>query len=305
MFFCARRKLANVLVPSKRLTSTYECCTKPSVSHMRESVSCSVQQALQSIRKIPFASLNNIEKQPFAKGVYGKCFYASMSASIKVCIKAFRTDKHLVSAFPLEAVITSNLCHPNLPWIYGIMEHENHMMLVLSFHGIGGNSCTIHKALHYSQKDIGFDATKIDWKVIILGMISALKYLHDHDILHNDIKADNILLDDRSSSYRCVVIDFGKSCFAADGRSYSLSEKERRRYSLEHPQVAPDLRDGHCKQSQFSDVYALGRVLKQINDKFLKIPFVASQGSLCTTYLCSKRPTMANLYIAMHNMFQI
>lgn len=110
------------------------------------------------------------------------------------------------------------------------MEHENQMMLVvlvLSFHGIGGNSCTIHKALHYSQKDIGFDATKIDWKVIILSMISALKYLHDHDILHNDIKADNILLHDRSSSYQCVI-DFGKSCFAADGRSYSLSEKERR-----------------------------------------------------------------------------
>ena len=68
-------------------------------------------------------------------------------------------------------------------------------MLVLCFHVIGGNSCTIHKALHYSQKDdIGFDATKIDWKVIILGTISALKYLHDHDIiLHNDIKADNII----------------------------------------------------------------------------------------------------------------
>ena len=119
------------------------------------------------------------------------------------------------------------------------------MMLVLSFHGIGGNSCTIRRALHYSQKDIGFDATKIDWEVIILGMISALKYLYDHDYLHNDIKADNIL-DDRSSSYQCVVTEI---CFAADGRSYSLSEKERCRYSLEYPQVAPDLRDGHCEQS--------------------------------------------------------
>ena len=57
-------------------------------------------------------------------------------------------------------------------------------------------------------------------------MVSALKYLHDHDILHNDIKADNLLIYDRSSSYQCVVIDFGKSCFAADGRSYSLSETE-------------------------------------------------------------------------------
>ena len=88
------------------------------------STSCSVQQAFQSIRKIPFAAFNNIEKQPFAKGVYGKCFCASMSVSIKVCIKAFRTDKHLVSVFPSEAVITSNLCHPNLPWIYDSQSME-------------------------------------------------------------------------------------------------------------------------------------------------------------------------------------
>ena len=83
-------------------------------------------------------------------------------------------------------------------------------MLVVSFHRIGGSSCTVHKPLHYSQKDIGLNIAKIDWKIIILGMVSALKYLHDHDILHNDIKADNILIDDRSSSYQCVVIDFSK-----------------------------------------------------------------------------------------------
>lgn len=194
-FFITCRRLARVLIPSKRLTSTYECCTKPSISQQScRQISSSVQQAFWSIRKVPFAALSNVEKQPFAKGVYGKCFCASISASIKVCIKAFRTDKHLVSVYPLEAVITSNLCHPNLPWIYGISEHGGHKMLVLSFHGIGGSSCTVHKALHYSLEDIGFDITRIDWKIIILGMVSALKYLHDHDILHNDIKADNILI---------------------------------------------------------------------------------------------------------------
>ena len=75
--------------------------------------------------------------------------------------------------------------------------------------------------MHYDPQDIGFDTARIDWKIIILRMISALKYLHDHDILHNDIKSDNIVIDDRSSAYQCVVIDFGKSCFAADGRSYT------------------------------------------------------------------------------------
>ena len=117
-------RLASVLIPSKRLTSTYECCTKPSISQQScQQISSSVQQAFQSIRKVPFAALSNVEKQPFAKGVYGKCFYASIFASFKVCIKALSTDKRLVSVYPLEAVITSNLCHPNLPWIYGISEH--------------------------------------------------------------------------------------------------------------------------------------------------------------------------------------
>ena len=175
-------------------------------------------------------------------------------------------------------------------------------MLVLSFHGVGGRSCTIHKALHYNQQDVGFDTSRIDWKIIILGMVSALKYLHDHNILHNDIKSDNVVIDDRSSSIQCVVIDFGKSCFAADGRYYTLTEKEKRQYSIEHPQVAPDLRDGHCKQSQFSDVYSLGRVITQINKKFLQIPFVASHGSLCTQYTCTKRPTTTELYTSIQNI---
>ena len=94
-------------------------------------------------------------------------------------------------------------------------------MVVIS--GVGGRSCTIHKVLHYNQQDVGFDTSRIDWKIIILRMVSVLKYLHNH-ILHNDIKSDNIVIDDRSSSIQCVVIDFGKSCFAADGRSYALRE---------------------------------------------------------------------------------
>ena len=148
--YCYRR-LASVLASGaipKRLTSTYECCTKPSERSIQE-IRYS-RQAFLSIRRIPFSALN-IEKQPFGKGVFGKCFSASMSAHINVCVKAFCTDKRLVSVFPLEAVITSNLCHSNLPWLYGITEHSGHKMLVLSFHGVGGRSIrpctTIHRIL--------------------------------------------------------------------------------------------------------------------------------------------------------------
>ena len=72
----------------------------------------------------------------------------------------------------------------------------------------------IHKVLHYNQQ------VKNRLEDHHTGMVSALKYLHDHNILHNDIKSDNIVIDDRFS-IECVVIDFGKSGFAADGRSYT------------------------------------------------------------------------------------
>lgn len=90
-----------------------------------------------------------------------------------------------------------------------------------------------------------------------------------------------------------------------DGKLYKHSPQERRRYSLEHPQVAHDLRDSRCKQSKFSDVYSIGRVITQINDKFLKINLVASHGSVCTQYNGTKRPTTDELYTTIRDLFNM
>ena len=75
---------------------------------------------------------------------------------------------------------------------------------------------------------------------------------------HSDIKSDNIIIDNVPHG---ILIDFGKGCFVADGKAYRLSLAERRCYTIEHPQVAPDVRDGHCRQSQYSDIYSLGSVI--------------------------------------------
>ena len=162
----------------------------------------------------------------------------------------------LQPVFPVEAILTSKFCHSNLPWLYRITEHKTQKMLVLSFHAINGTGYALHRVLHSDQHEIGFDLVVVDWKKFLIGTVSALNYLHKSNILHNDIKLDNILLDQR---YESVLIDFNKGCFTNEEKSYKL---EKCRYASEHPQVAPGFRDGHCKQSQFSDVYAIGRIIK-------------------------------------------
>ena len=125
-------------------TSTYECCTKPSV----------VSQMI--IRQILFSGLC-IGEISVGKCVFGKCYRCFMSLHLPVCVKAFWIDDLLVSIFPMEATLTSRICHSNLPWLYGITEHGPHKMLVLSFHGVDDKSCTFHEALNYDSQQLWFD----------------------------------------------------------------------------------------------------------------------------------------------------
>lgn len=68
------------------------------------------------------------------------------------------------------------------------------------------------------------------------------------------------------ASLGAVIIDFGKACETSKGRSYSLSKDQVDYYKLYHPHIAPDLRDGKCKQSFASDIYSFGRIMKIVND---------------------------------------
>ena len=59
-----------------------------------------------------------------------------------------------------------------------------------------------------------------------------------------------------------MIVDFGKACNVTNGKSYKLSDIQKEQ---DHPHIASDLRDGACKQSILSDIFALGRVRKLVN----------------------------------------
>lgn len=85
--------------------------------------------------------------------------------------------------------------------------------------------------------------------------------------MHNDIKADNIVLSDSVPHYANspplvpILIDFGKSRPISKAKTYKLTQEEKTYYRLHHSHIAPEVIDGTHPQSVRSDVYSLGRII--------------------------------------------
>ena len=164
------------IVLEHKSTSTYKYCTVPSSGAVQSSIS---QKAfnLSCVHTILFRALRNVNKSPIGKGVFGKCYSGYMSSNKHVCIKVFRRNDQLPSTFQPEAVLMSNLSHSNLHWLHGVSEHDGHKIHVLSFHGVKDRSYTLHKALNSNCSSV-----TINWKMILFGLLTALKYIHQNGI---------------------------------------------------------------------------------------------------------------------------
>ena len=135
----------------------------------------------------------------------------------------------------------------------------------MQFHGVRENhkSLTIHHAL--SSGTISDRATWID---IIRKFAIALIHVHNVSFLHNNIKADNILLDIVDGALNPVIIDFGKSfpIDAAKGPGAMSQDKQKGTCRI-FPHTAPEIVTGKSGQSHKSDTYSFGKVAKSIFHK--------------------------------------
>ena len=99
-----------------------------------------------------------------------------------------------------EASVLMRLCHPHVPFLFGVCTQEPYR-LVLQFHGIGGTSLTLWKAI--TEKDECVKSGEVCLG-LCMQMFEALSYLHDDaGIVHNDLKCNNILLTNPSSDVLC------------------------------------------------------------------------------------------------------
>ena len=103
---------------------------------------------------------------------------------------------------------------------------------------------------------------------------------------------------------RAVLIDFNKACPVTKAQLYNLSPEDRQMYAKNHPQIAPEVRNGYQKQSYASDVYSVRRVIQKINCIILETEYVASLAQMCLHPDPSERPSANDLHITFNNLLE-
>ncbi|GMY18405.1 LEAF RUST 10 DISEASE-RESISTANCE LOCUS RECEPTOR-LIKE PROTEIN KINASE-like 1.1 isoform X1 [Fagus crenata] len=193
----------------------------------------------------------DLEKE-LGNGGFGTVYHGKLHDGREVAVKRlYGHNYRRVQQFINEVEILTCLRHKNLVSLYGCTSRHCHELLLVYEYIPNG---TIADHIHGHRATPG----SFTWPTrmsIAIETASALAYLHASDIIHRDIKTNNILLDD---NFRVKVADFGLSRLFPNDVSHVSTA----------PQGTPGYLDPeyhHCYQlTSKSDVYSFGVVLIEL-----------------------------------------
>ncbi|KAG9151699.1 hypothetical protein Leryth_001994 [Lithospermum erythrorhizon] len=208
-----------------------------------------------SLREIQLATNNFGEANLVGQGGFGKVFKGVLTDNTKVAVKRL-TDYHSPggeAAFLREVDLIGVAVHRNLLRLIGFCTTSSERILVYPF--------MQNLSVAYRLRDLKAGQKGLDWptrKRIAFGAAHGLEYLHEHcspKIIHRDLKAANILLDD---GFEPVLGDFGLAKLV-DTRLTHVTTQVRG--TMGH--IAPEyLSTG--KSSEKTDVFGYGITLLEL-----------------------------------------
>ena len=158
-----------------------------------------------------FSDLYKIKKQ-IAVGPKGHIYTLEdvKRSDAQKIVKLMKKSNDLSSLTLTELNVSKLLAldHPNIGNIYDVLEDEHYVYLVQDYYEGGDLFNFLIKNKIINEKLL---------KIIVRQILSALKYLHENNICHRDLKPQNIfILGYEENDYKNILIkicDFGASSY--------------------------------------------------------------------------------------------
>ena len=191
--------------------------------------------------------------------------------ALKVLSSRYAKDDQFIERFRREASSAAGLSHPNIVQIYDRGEAEGTYYIAMEY--LEGRSL----------KDLIVRYAPLSAQhVVSLGtqILEALRYAHRKDIVHRDIKPQNIIVDDEG---RLKVTDFG---IARAGSASTMTEAGSILGTAQY--LSPEQAQGGLVEAA-SDLYSLGVVMYEMATGVL--PFTGDNAVTIAMKHVSEPPT--------------
>ena len=197
---------------------------------------------------------NNYEIiKKLGEGSYGKTYKVKNkdSSDIRAMKQMDKVKIPDMNLFKNEINIMSILDHPNIIKLYEIFEDEKYFYLIIEYCD-GGE--LLHRIRERNEKGNPFKEKEI--AEIFKEIISAISYCHDNNVVHRDLKLENILFLNKNENSEIKIIDFGVSTI--------LEKKENKIKRLNSKigtvyYMSPEILKG--SYTELCDIWACGVIL--------------------------------------------
>lgn len=176
----------------------------------------------------------------------GRDTFLNRLVTVKVLRPEFTSDEDFVKRFRREAQAVASLSHPNIVSIYDVGREDQVQYLVMEY--VEGDNL---KNLIRSQGPLSPERAA----EIALQVSEALQHAHENNIVHRDVKPQNILI---TKTGRAKLTDFG---IAREATSATLTQTDTIVGSVHY--LSPEQARGETAGPR-SDIYSMGVVLYEM-----------------------------------------
>ncbi|XP_010524102.1 PREDICTED: probable receptor-like protein kinase At2g42960 isoform X1 [Tarenaya hassleriana] len=204
-----------------------------------------------TLRDLELATNRFSTENVIGEGGYGVVYRGRLINGAEVAVKKLLNNMGQAEReFRVEVEAIGHVRHKNLVRLLGYCIEGVHRMLVYEYVNNGNLEQWLHGAMHQHGT--------LTWEArmkIILGTAQALAYLHEAiepKVVHRDIKASNILIDD---GFNAKISDFGLAKLLDSGESHITT-----RVMGTFGYVAPEYANTGLLNEK-SDIYSFGVLL--------------------------------------------